>query len=356
MSISRRRFLAAATGACVPLAIGSASDVDSSIKPFRVSTEETFGIPEIYEATAKLIQDHPVDEVGLGLPPPQSPLVSKLMDLGEGRIAEMDRAGIDMQVLSLWSPGVQIFEPIQASDLARLANDRIAQAIGANPQRFAGLVTIAPQDPEKAALEIERGMSTLGLNGVLINSYTNGEYLDDTKYWPIFEAAQAHNAAIYLHPRKPPPHMYEPFSKYSMDGAMWGFHAEVSTHAIRLLLSGVFDQFPRLTIVLGHMGEGLPFWMDRLDSISTREDLSTIKRKPSDYIRNNIIITTSAMFWNPILDLSRTVLGSERIMFAVDYPFGSSEAGVEWLDAASLPSNERRLIYAENAKRVFHIK
>jgi 2,3-dihydroxybenzoate decarboxylase len=322
---------------------------------YRISTEETFGISEIYDATAAYIKKSPDDEVGLGLPPKGSELVRKLLDLGDGRIADMDAGSIDKQVLSLWSPGVQIFDPAQGAELAALTNDRLATAVKRHPDRLAGLVTVAPQNPQSAALEIERGMTTLGLHGVLISSYTKGEFLDQQKFWPIFEAAESHNAAIYIHPRKPAPSMYEPFSEYGMDAAIWGFHADISTHAVRLLLSGVFDQFPNLTIVLGHMGEGLPFWLNRLDTISARSQLATIKRKPSEYFLDNVVITTSAMFWDPILELSHKVLGPDRILFGVDYPFAPNEAGTRWLDAAPLSDQDKRKIYSENAQRVFHL-
>lgn len=354
---SRRQFLKRSALLSTAAAVSPAALAQSGTQPdfYRISTEETFGVSEVYDATAALIQQKPTDEVGLGLPPKDSALVQKLLDLGEGRIADMDAGRIDKQLLSLWSPGVQIFDPQQGTELATLVNDKLAEAVHKNPRRFAGLVTIAPQNPEAAALEIERGMNTLGLNGVLINSYTKGEFLDRKKFWPIFEAAQAHDAAIYIHPRLPAPKMYEPFSEYSMSGAMWGFHADTSTHAIRLLLSGVFDQFPDLTIVLGHMGEGLPFWLNRLDNISARSQLESIERKPSEYFLDNFVITTSAMFWDPVLELSHKVLGADRILFGVDYPFAPNEAGTRWLDAAPVSDEDKRKIYAENAQRVFHI-
>jgi 2,3-dihydroxybenzoate decarboxylase len=321
---------------------------------YRIATEETFGVPEVYDATARLIQSNPQDEVGLSLPPKQSGIVQKLFDLGDGRIADMDRGRIDKQLLSLWSPGVQIFPADQGGELAQLANETVSVAVRENGERLAGLITVAPQDPTAAALEIERGMTVLGLHGVLINSYTKSEFLDQQKFWPIFEAAVAHNAAIYIHPRKPAPQMYQPFADYSMDSAMWGFHADISTHAIRLILSGVFDQFPDLTIVLGHMGEGLPFWLNRLDTIAAR-GVPTIKRKPSEYFLDNFVITTSAMFWDPVLKLSHEVLGPERIMFGVDYPFAPNEAGTNWLDAAPISDEDRRKIYSENARRIFYL-
>ena len=353
---SRRKFLQqgaliTSASALTPFSIAESATEQQYL---RIATEETFGTSEVYDATAKLIASNPVDEVGLGVPPKDSELVQQLLDLGDGRIAAMDEGRIDKQLLSLWSPGVQIFESQQAVELAALTNDQLAAAVGKYPDRFAGLTTIAPQDPEAAALELERGMTSLGLHGGLINSYTKGEYLDDKKFWPIFEAAEANNAAIYIHPRKPAPKMYEPFSEYTMDGAMWGFHADTSTHAIRLLLSGVFDQFPNLTIALGHMGEGLPFWLDRLDKIAARYE-AAIKRKPSEYVRDNCVITTSAMFWDPILELSLKVLGPDRILFGVDYPFAPSAAGTRWLDAAPIEHEVRKKIYSENANRVFHL-
>ena len=322
---------------------------------YRISTEETFGLPEIHDATAAVIRSNPTDETGLRLPPKDSRIPQKLFDLGEGRLADMDEGRIDKQLLSLQSPGVQIFSAEEATELAALANDRVAEAVRKRPDRLAGLISVAPQDPEAAALEIERGMSTLGLHGVLINSYTKGEYLDRQKFWPIFEAAQAHGAAIYIHPRTPAPQMYEPFSEYQMDAPMWGFHVDISTHAVRLLLCGVFDQFSDLTIVLGHMGEGLPFWLNRLDTISSRMKLATIRRKPSEYFLDNFVITTSAMFWDPILKLSLEVLGPDRILFGVDYPYAPSHVGTRWLDAAPISAATRRKIYSDNARRVFHL-
>jgi 2,3-dihydroxybenzoate decarboxylase len=354
---SRRKFLQqgaliTSASALSPMAIAESATEQTY---FRIATEETFGTSEVYDATAALIASNPTDEVGLGLPPKASALAQQLLDLGAGRIAAMDDGRIDRQLLSLWSPGVQIFKSQQAVELAALTNDQLAAAVRKNPDRLAGLTTIAPQNPEAAALELERGMTSLGLHGGLINSYTKGEFLDDKKFWPIFEAAEANNATIYIHPRKPAPQMYEPFSEYGMDGAQWGFHTELATHSVRLLLSGVFDQFPKLTIALGHMGEGLPFWLNRLDNIAARSELATIKRKPSEYFRDNFVITTSAMFWDPILELSLKVLGPDKILFGVDYPFAPSAVGTRWLDAAPIVHDVRKKIYSENAERVFHL-
>jgi len=216
---SRRKFLRHSAMISMAAALGPAAVARAATDSeyFRIATEETFGTSEVYDATAAFIAGNPTDEVGLGLPPKAASLTQQLLDLGDGRLAAMDAGRIDMQLLSLWSPGVQIFGPQQGTELAKHTNELLAAAIGEHPDRFAGLTTIAPQDPAAAAMEIERGMSTLKLNGVLINSYTKGEYLDDRKFWPIFEAAQANDATIYMHPRKPPPQMYAPFADYSME-------------------------------------------------------------------------------------------------------------------------------------------
>jgi 2,3-dihydroxybenzoate decarboxylase len=354
---SRRQFLQNTLSISAAAALGPVSTAQAATTSsfYRISTEETFGTSEVYDATAALIAEGPTDEVGLGLPPKSSELVTQLLDLGDARIAEMDAGRMDKQLLSLWSPGVQIFEPTLGTELAMSTNDQLAAAVRKHSDRFAGLTTIAPQNPDAAAMEIERGMTTLGLHGVLINSYTKSEFLDNRKFWPIFEAAQAHDAAIYIHPRKPAPTMYAPYADYQMDGAMYGFHMDTSTHAVRLLLSGLFDEFPKLKIVLGHMGEGLPFWLNRLDDIAARTELATIKRKPSEYFLDNFVITTSAMFWDPILELSHKVLGPDRILFGVDYPFASISAGTEWLDNAPLSDTDKQKIYSGNARRVFHL-
>ena len=322
----------------------------------RIAVEETFTIPEVQDARRALFERNPNREPGL-TPPPYvvNDTIRTLYDLGDGRIAAMDAAGVDKQVLSLWSPGLQIFDPGRGSELARLVNDRLAEAIRRHPSRFAGLASVAPQDPDAAALEIERAVSGLGLNGVLINSHTNSEFLDDPKYWAIFEAAQALNTPIYLHPRTPPAQMYDAVSDYSMGGALWGFAAETSLHVVRLLMGGVFEEFPELQLILGHMGEGLPFWLDRLDQVSARPGMPQLSRKPSEIFRNNVVITTSAMFWDPVLLFCISVLGADRIMFGVDSPFASSERGTVWMNAAPVSDADRRKIYQENAERIFSL-
>ena len=322
----------------------------------RIAVEETFTIPEIVDALRDYVSNNPDAEPGLSAPPYiVSETINTLYDLGKERISQMDKANIDLQVLSLWSPGVQIFEPTQAEELSILVNNHLAEAISNYPSRFAGLATIAPQNPKKAGEEIERAINSLNLNGVLINSHTKGEFLDDPKFWTIFEAAESLDIPIYLHPRIPPKSMYQPYSKYLMDRALWGYAAENSLHAVRLIMGGVFDQFPNLKIILGHMGEGIPFWLSRMDSVAKRPGVTKIRYLPSEYFKNNFFITTSAMFSDPILDFCLNVVGEERIMFAVDSPFASSEDATNWLDKANISDHEKQLIYNDNAVKIFNL-
>lgn len=356
--VNRRTFLKEAMLASSAYAVANTTQAQDAepVAIRRIAVEETFALPEVLDALRTLVENEPDREPGLAAPPyVVTDTIQALTDLGEGRIAAMDAAGVDVQVLSHWSPGVQPFDPGQANELARLVNDRLAEAIGRFPDRLAGLATVAPQDPATGAMELERAIANLGLNGLLINSHTNGEHLDDPKFWPILEAAQALNAPVYLHPRTPPAQMYDAYTDYLMDRALWGFAAETSLHVVRLIMGGVFDQFPRLQIVLGHMGEGIPFWLSRLDEVSARTGMPELQRRPSDYVRDNMHITTSAMFWDPTLTLCLDVLGAERIMFGVDSPFASSEQGTRWLDNAPISAADRRMIYQENAERVFSL-
>lgn len=327
----------------------------------RVAVEEIYCPPEVMEASIRAINANPDLEPNfLGNFSPDNArfvngrIIERLQDIGEERLRVMDESGIDKVLLSNWAPGVQLFGTEEAKELAAISNDRMAEAARAHPDRYAGMVTIAPQDPEAAGVEIERGLS-LGLTGVLINSHTHDEYLDDSKFWPIFEVCEARSVPIYLHPRVPAPQMYPPFSEYNMHGAMWGFAIEASTHALRLIGAGVFDQFPNLTLVLGHMGEGLPFWLYRLDTTSAAYVGTSFSRPPSEYVRENMLITTSGMAWDPALLLSHSVLGAENIMFAVDYPFGNYARDTAWFDAIDLPEADKRLIYSGNAERIYDL-
>ncbi|WP_129793773.1 amidohydrolase family protein [Sphingosinicella sp. CPCC 101087] len=329
----------------------------------RIATEEAFATPEQLEALADRIAagddsaDAPFWGMMAGSANPFAQRVKRqLLDLDDERLAIMDAEGVDMHVLALTSPGVQMFAPDRAAAMARDSNDRLAELVARHPRRFAGLATIAPQDPEAAALEVERAMGKLGLNGVMINSHTNDEYLDEEKYLPIFEAAAASGAPIYLHPRAPSRGMAGPYLKYGLETAMWGYGAETGLHAVRLIMSGVFDRFPGLRLVLGHMGEGLPFWQWRLDymfaSGSNRPKLELL---PGEYMRRNMAITTSGMNWDKALAFCIEAVGIDNIMWAIDYPYQTTPEAVEFMDRAPLSDEDRTKIYAGNAERIFNI-
>ena len=218
--------------------------------------------------------------------------------------------------------------------MAAEANDILAEAVRAHPTRFAGLAAVAPQDPNSVVRELERAKA-LGLKGFLINSHTRGEYLDLPKFAPIFEAAQALDMPLYLHPREPSPSSVTPYLDHGLFFAAWGFAAETSLHAMRLIMSGLFDRYPRLRIALGHMGEGMPFWLSRIDNRYKGQVLMGVNKRlarlPSEYFRDNFVITTSGMMDDAALRLAISVLGVERIQFAGDFPYEDVRAGVDFL-------------------------
>jgi 5-carboxyvanillate decarboxylase len=332
----------------------------------RIAVEEAFVTEEIAAEWKKVLASKFVEpgfrmmgQSILGEDPGARLVHARLVDVGAGRIAHMDATGIDMAVLSITSPGVQVFDAVTATRLARDANDVLAAAVAAHPTRLAGLAAVAPQYPDGAAQELQRAANTLGLKGYLINSHTHGEYLDDQKYWPIFEAAEALDLPLYLHPREPAPGLVAPFLDYGLYFAGFGFAVETSLHAMRLIMSGVFDRFPKLRLVLGHMGEGLPFWLQRIDNrYLLQVRIGAVKkmaRLPSEYFLDHFVITTAGVMSAPALKLSLEVLGEDRILFAADYPYESVEEGVAFLDQVDITEAQRQKIYSRNAERVFKL-
>lgn len=322
----------------------------------RIAVEESFSVPEYFEWRSKYV---PTTTIGA----PASAfkdIYARLFDLGSGRIAEMDANGIAMQVLSMNAPGVQAMPPADAAVMARLVNDRLAAAIAAHPTRFAGLTTVGPQDPQTAAKEIERGAQKLNMSGVLINSHTNNEFLDDPKFLPIFEALAANDMPLYLHPNGPTAAM-EDTLKIPGFTVGWSYGVDAGTHAVRLIAAGIFDRFPTLKLVLGHMGEALPFWISRMDNRFEWEYRMTgksrpLKRLPSDYIRDNIYVTTSGMNYGPQTRMALDVMGREHVLFAIDYPYEDNREAVAAIDAMPLSDLERSLLCHGNSERVFKLR
>jgi 2,3-dihydroxybenzoate decarboxylase len=332
----------------------------------RIAVEEAFVTEEISRTWNAVLGSRFVEpgfammgRTILGDDPGARAVHARLVDIGEGRIAQMDADGIDVALLSITSPGVQVFDAVTAGILAREANDRLAAAVRAHPTRFAGLATVAPQHPPSAARELERGMRELGLKGFLINSHTHGEYLDDAKNDALWEAAQALDAPLYLHPREPSPAMIGPLLDYGLYFAGWGFAMETATHLMRLIMGGVFDRYPKLRIVLGHMGEGLPFWLQRIDNRYRLQvkigAVPKLSRQPSEYFLDHVVITTAGVAFAPALALGLAVLGPQRIMFAADYPYEDAGEMVRFIDEFEMPEEHRELILSGNAQRVFKL-
>jgi 5-carboxyvanillate decarboxylase len=273
----------------------------------------------------------------------------------------MDATGIDRQIISLTAPGTQIFEADRAVAMATLANDQLAQACRAHPDRYTGLTAIAPQNPEAAAAEIERG-AKLGFKGVIINSHTRDEYLDDPRFWPIFEAAEALDTPVYLHPNTPSRGLIGPLLDAGLDGAIFGFAVETGMHLLRMIVAGVFDRFPGLRLVVGHLGEALPFWLFRLDymhaaTVRSRRypQWQELGAKPSDYMRRNVWVTSSGMAWAPAIMFTREVLGGDRVLYAMDYPYEFVADEVTAQDQLPLGPADKKAFFQTNAERVFRL-
>ena len=331
-----------------------------------IAVEEHFLTPAFMKATASLQEGageaaEKAFMEGFGKHPEMS---QRTIDVPT-RLKEMDESGTDLALLSLNPPGVQLYADAgRATELAREMNDTLVEIVKANPTRFAGLGSVAPQNPEAAAQEIKRIMGPLGLGGVIINSHTLGRYLDEPRFEPLLAALEEEHATLYLHPRVPSPAMLAPYSKYGMLAAVWGFQAEAGTHAVRLIMGGVFDRHPRLKVVLGHCGEALPFWSWRLDNIYQRtfgwagDKLGMVKlqRKPTEYLRDNFAVSTSGMDDPDVLAFVIGKLGAENVMFAIDYPYEDSSTATKFLAEAPLTDEQRALVSHGNAERLFRIK
>lgn len=284
----------------------------------------------------------------------------RLYDRGPLRLEQMDAAGIDFQILSLFDPGVQDETDVaRATDLARRANDDLAESVRGNPNRLGGFATLATQDPDAAAAELGRAVRELGLVGGLINGHCQGRYLDDPAYEPLFAIAEATGAPIYLHPTTPHPAVMQAwFAPYADDGihlASWGFAVETGTHVLRLIYSGLFDKFPGLQMIIGHLGEMLPFAAYRIDRYYGLggSSSSTLKHLPSEYLRTNFHVTTSGNFCPPAFACTLEVMGADRVMFSVDYPMDDNQTGAEFMATYPMDDATRRKVSSENAIRLF---
>ena len=285
-------------------------------------------------------------------------LEAENLDLGGSRIAHMDATGIDLQVLSFGSPGAQAFEADKAIPMARDANERMFAAITAHPDRFAGFAALPTAAPQAAADELERAVADLGFKGAMIHGHTRGEFLDDKKFWPIFERAEKLDVPIYLHPTYPPPGVIKAyFDGYEeLARAGWGFTIDTSTHFLRIVFAGVFDAFPRLKIILGHLGESLPFSMHRLnDHTYQAARMRGLAKEPIEYLRDNLLVTTSGNWHVPSFMCTLETLGADNILFAVDWPYEPNRTGADFLRALPISEADRAKIAHLNAERALRL-
>lgn len=287
--------------------------------------------------------------------------VDALADLGEDRLAAMDAAGIDVQVLSAPPPGVQQFPPDEAIAAARSVNDRLAEAVAAAPGRFAGFATLPTPAPKVAATELVRAVDELGFRGVMLHGHTGGRFFDDPAFLPIFEAADDLDVPVYLHPAAPPKAAFDAYFSgldESVAGMLatgaWGWHVETGLQALRLIVSGLFDRFPTLQIILGHMGEFVPFGLARADNV-LRDAVPGLRRGVAEYFQENFHVTTSGYFTAAPLQCALSVVGVDRILFAVDYPYAANADGADFLRSAPIAPADRAKIAHLNAERLLGI-
>ena len=322
----------------------------------KIGIEEHFAIPEtMAKPQASFISGSGGD-----------PVNARLLDMMDHRLREMDEYGIDVMILSLNSPGIQsICNPREAADIASLANDRLAEHIEKKRNRFRGFAALPMQDPEAAIVELRRAVDDLGLVGALVNGYSqidsseNDIYLDDPRYKPFWVELEKIGVPFYLHPRNPMPHNARYLEgRPWLGGAAWAYTVETATHAIRMMTGGLFDDYPGLKMLIGHLGEGLPFHVWRCDNFlgKSRRVQMPAKRKLADYLNENVWITTSGQFHYPPLMCSMLQMGADRILFSTDYPFEEVSDACNWFDGCQISETDSLKIGRQNAIDLFKLE
>lgn len=288
-------------------------------------------------------------------------LRERLEDVGALRLREMDEAGVDVQVLSHGAPATQKLDPQSAVSVTRGVNDRLRDIVKTRPDRFAAFAALPTADPKAAANELSRAVNELGFKGAMIHGLTGGkDFIDDERFWPIFEQAQSLDVPIYLHPAIPHPAIIETYLKPYHEkfpgllNAGWGFTIETATAGIRMVLSGVFDKYPRLKVILGHLGETLPYLVWRIDHALSRPGNAPTRFR--DTFCNNFYVTTSGFFSDPAMLCCMQEMGIDRILFAVDWPFvDSSKLGTHWMERISLSAEDKAKVLNGNAARLLRM-
>jgi predicted TIM-barrel fold metal-dependent hydrolase len=343
-----------------------AGHVDRDAPYKRIATEEAWTFPALVKAQVDFLEsgnapgDDSLKMAGMFAKMPS--LQEMLQDLGDLRIGHMDEYGIDRQLLVLTAPGVQVVRPGDGSALAREANDIAAEACRKHPDRFSALAAFDPRDVAGSVKELERAAG-LGLNGAVLNSHFQGHYIDEADYWPILEALEALDLALYIHPTAPfnAPH----YETRGFFGALGGFPHDVWLHTMAIVFSGAFDRFPKLRLVIGHMGECMPLQLYRFDWMQGNADgrphlrdgkQVKLQHPVSYYFHNNIWITTSGVAWEPAIRFCQEVLGPERVLYAMDYPYQQSYDEVAAYDRMPMSAENKKLLMEGNARAVFGIR
>jgi 2,3-dihydroxybenzoate decarboxylase len=274
----------------------------------------------------------------------------------EQRLNDMDDEGIDVQIISLTSPGVQsIGDPEHAAKSAKRANDSLAEMVSKAPTRFKAMAALPWINPDAAVVELQRAVNDLGAVGVMLNGHTKGAYMDDKAYWPVWEKVAELDVPVYLHPIQG--QYWDNCAGYpELSGPPWGWAFETGTHFWRLVLSGLFDAYPSLTVILGHMGEFIPFSLWRFDNRSSYFKLDRgLAHPPSYYAKKNLMVTTAGVCSDESLLCTQIALGSNNILFAVDYPYQLQPQAVQWIESAPISDYDRELICHRNAERIFRL-
>lgn len=325
-----------------------------------VALEEHLIIPELSQAI------DPAVAAGRGWPQPGSPQAAsgptaRLIDTGPDRVADMDASGITLQVLSLAGPGADLVDGANGISLARAINDRLGQIVRERPDRYAAFAHLPMTTPAAAADELERTVQ-LGFKGAMVNGLTNDRFLDDPSFAPILAAAEALDVPIYLHPNLPPPAIHKIYYDGLPNGtgmllarSAWGWHSEMAIHVLRLVLSGTFDRYPKLKLIVGHMGEGLPAMMERCDEVLSKLTPSYLSRTVSQTILDQTWITTSGFFALAPFTAAMMTFGADRILFSVDYPFSPNSAGRAFLDHLPVAPADKAKIAHGNADRLLKL-
>ncbi|MFC8385005.1 amidohydrolase family protein [Nocardia sp. NPDC057272] len=313
---------------------------------------------EVHDGIRRCFPEPSAPEVAFSYP---AVLEERLLDLSDARIETLDEEGISAQVVSLTVPGTEFFEPKLGVTQARDCNDMLGAAVSRHPERLIGLATLPAFDGEASAAELERCVTELGFRGANIHSHVGDMNLDDRRLWPIFEAAQRLGVPINIHPTLPHGSMLGPYLGYgwTLAGRGLGFGHEVAVQVSRMIFGGVFDAYPDLQLMLGHCGEGLPFWMYRLDFpyikpyIDVLGEHPKLDRKPSEYLTDNCWYNCSGNFFTPALLACIHAVGADRVLFGSDYPYESYPEARQFLETAPLSAPDRRKFASENAKRLF---